>query len=268
MVSRNASFFSFFIPLTCLSLLLFSEQLTPPPSQIPPELVSAFTWNGEIPVSLWYSDETHTLDKPSTWEAAYVDELIEKAAKHETSSFEPYEKYLFEALEYFSKDIEGKKIAIFGPGPLYEALVISFGGTPISIEYQPIVTNHPKIRVMTPLQWEASKEKFDAIIAMATVGREGLGRRGDPIDPDGDLHWMQKAKNEMLNPHGLLLLAVVVGQDRLFWNVHRQYGSKRLERLLEGWDCLRTFGFSPYDLAVEEYRGHLPLFVLTPSENP
>ena len=50
----------------------------------------------------------------------------------------------------------------------------------------------------------------------------GLGRYGDPLDPDGDLKAMGELKR-VLAPGGLLLFVVPVGQPRVCFNAHRIY---------------------------------------------
>ena len=107
---------------------------------------------------------------------------------------------------------------------------------------------------------------FDAAFSISSFEHDGLGRYGDPINPDGDLQAMEKTKR-MLKPGGLLLLAVPVGCDVIVWNAHRIYGPKRLARLLEGWDILDAFGFNQslfyINDAMHTYYGNdQPLFVL------
>jgi SAM-dependent methyltransferase len=50
----------------------------------------------------------------------------------------------------------------------------------------------------------------------------GLGRYGDPVDPDADLKAMRELRR-VLAPGGQLLLAVPVGQPVLRFNAHRIY---------------------------------------------
>jgi len=68
----------------------------------------------------------------------------------------------------------------------------------------------------------------------------GLGRYGDPVDPNGDL----KAINELqriLAPSGDLLIAVPVGQPRLRFNAHRIYS---FSQVIEMFNQLELHEFS------------------------
>lgn len=61
-----------------------------------------------------------------------------------------------------------------------------------------------------------------SLSCMHVVEHIGLGRYGDPLDPDGDL----KAAAELhrvLAPGGNLLFVVPVGRPRIVFNAHRVY---------------------------------------------
>ena len=58
----------------------------------------------------------------------------------------------------------------------------------------------------------------------------GLGRYGDPLDPQGDI----KAAQELirvLSPDGCLLIAVPVGRQRLQFNAHRIYNVEQVIKM-------------------------------------
>ena len=68
---------------------------------------------------------------------------------------------------------------------------------------------------------------------MHTIEHIGLGRYGDPIDPDGDL----KAINELKRVcavGGNLLLVVPVGKQRIMFNAHRIYNPHTFISYLNG----------------------------------
>ena len=71
--------------------------------------------------------------------------------------------------------------------------------------------------------------QFDVILSISSFEHDGLGRYGDPVDPDADLRSMSKTR-QMLSPEGLLFLAVPIGRDCVMWNAHRVYGRARLQR--------------------------------------
>jgi hypothetical protein len=96
---------------------------------------------------------------------------------------------------------------------------------------------------------------------------EGLGRYGDPLDPDGDLKTMENMK-KYLKPGGKMFLSVPIGIDILWWNSRRHYGQYRLPMLLKGWKVLDMYGI---DLRSEEsfklfhYGNYQPLLVIEPT---
>ena len=57
---------------------------------------------------------------------------------------------------------------------------------------------------------------------MHTIEHVGLGRYGDPIDPDGDLKAIAELRR-VLAPGGSLLFVTPVGQPRVVFNAHRIY---------------------------------------------
>ena len=234
-----------------------------PPRNIPQEHWNEFTWNGEIPVTSWYLNDTCNSAQPRVYSKKAIDELVAKARRREVYYYGQTDKYLYDALSKFS--ISGKTVAIIGSViPWYEAVVLSFDGKPTTIEYNKIITDHPSLEVMTSSEYSINPRKFDVILSVSSLEHDGLGRYGDPINPNGDIQWMQQARN-MLKKNGILILSIPVGKDRLFWNAHRQYGEKRLKRIFEKWKCLATFGFSSSDVNVFEYTGHQPVFVLGPT---
>ena len=66
-----------------------------------------------------------------------------------------------------------------------------------------------------------------SLSSMHTVEHVGLGRYGDPIDPDGDLKAMSELKR-VLAPGGSLLFVVPIGEPRIAFNAHRVYGYRQI----------------------------------------
>ena len=71
-------------------------------------------------------------------------------------------------------------------------------------------------------------------MSYSSLEHAGLGRYGDPINPDGDL--MELAKLSCLvKPGGLLIFGVPVDDDCVKMNWHRYYGPRRYPMLTECW---------------------------------
>ncbi|NNU44152.1 DUF268 domain-containing protein [Ramlibacter sp. B156] len=63
---------------------------------------------------------------------------------------------------------------------------------------------------------------LESVSCMHVLEHVGLGRYGDPIDPEGDLKAIRELRR-VLAPGGSLLVVVPVGQPRVQFNAHRVY---------------------------------------------
>jgi SAM-dependent methyltransferase len=71
-------------------------------------------------------------------------------------------------------------------------------------------------------QLDFADNSIDSLSSMHVIEHVGLGRYGEPLDPDGDL----KAIRELcrvLAPGGNLMVVVPVGRARIQYNAHRVY---------------------------------------------
>ena len=112
-------------------------------------------------------------------------------------------------------------------------------------------------------------QRFDVALSISSFDHDGLGRYGDPLAPDGDLHAMHVARTLLLTPTtGKLLLTVPVGPDVIAWNLHRRYGKHRLPKLLRGWKVLGQYGWDAAKRDAPAYfaRSYEPAWVLIPEE--
>ncbi len=79
---------------------------------------------------------------------------------------------------------------------------------------------------LTALPFESAS--LPSLSCMHVVEHIGLGRYGDPLDPDGDLKAIGELQR-VLAPGGDLLFVVPVGRPRLRFNSHRVYGLAQIE---------------------------------------
>lgn len=79
-----------------------------------------------------------------------------------------------------------------------------------------------------------------SLSCMHVVEHVGLGRYGDPLDPDGDLKAMQELQR-VVAPLGSLLFVTPVGRPRVQFNAHRIYA---FEQIREGFSELSLEQFS------------------------
>ena len=124
---------------------------------------------------------------------------------------------------------------------------------------------HPKLNTVTVSEFEknpAKYGKFDQVWSISSFEHDGLGRYGDPLNPNGDVEAVAKVK-QYLKPDGVFMFCVPIGKDEVRWNEGRVYGRVRLPLMLEGFDVIDTEGVSDGDLDnVVRTHSHQPIFVL------
>ncbi|QVL57831.1 MAG: DUF268 domain-containing protein [Simkaniaceae bacterium] len=237
-----------------------------PPKYIPQNLYHDFTMGSQIPVKYEYYDNAYLSNKPLVYTTKMVDDFIDGIS---TRSIKNYgygtDEFLYDAIEKNIAHIEGKKVAIMGStSPFYECVVLYYGGTPVTIDYNKIESLDKRIHTMTVQELQQNPIQFDAVISISSFEHDGLGRYGDPINPKGDLEAMASTL-KLLKEGGVLFLAVPIGPDSLLWNGCRIYGELRLPLLLKGWEILDSFGFSVHDFNREKFAWHhQPVFLVTP----
>lgn len=232
--------------------------------QLSAEQREAFLMGGRVLYRKWMFDGSQPLDgppkpDPPTYTSEMLDKYIEEARLQLTKYYGVTDTWLYSALDKYP--LPESLVAIIGSTlPWYEAIAISRGAVPVTIDYNKIPTQDQRLVFRTVEEQDASGTKFSAVMSISSFEHSGMGRYGEPIDPDGDLGAMEWAKG-LLVPGGLLYLAVPQGdEDVLLWNAHRQYGPERLPLLLHGWEVLDQFGGSNL------VNGEQPVLVLRKNE--
>lgn len=224
------------------------DDIKQPPETIPPCFWDAFTLRGRIPVLKRYIDSTDKA-RPVFYEKGLINGLVGAACNKMVGMYPQTDSWLHVALRYYS--ITKQSIVVLGSvTPWYEAVCLAYGAYPVTVEYAERTTNHPILRIMNSDEFLITGEKFDAAMSISSIEHDGLGRYGDPINPNGDLQAMRLLKRK-LKPNGLLFLGIPLGLDTLVWNAHRIYGKIRLPLLLEGWELIDRFYFKDIDLITD-----------------
>lgn len=165
--------------------------------------------------------------------------------------------------------VEGKDVLVVGSQhPWAEAMCLSFRAASVTtVDFNPPVIGPgvPALRSVNMTQLEAEGRLFDAIVSYSSLEHDGLGRYGDPLNPNGDIERMRLLA-DFLKPGGLLYLGIPLGADQLFWNAHRIYGPVRLQLLMAGWKKLSQFGEA--DMRAEGNWWQQPVMVFTPDKGP
>ena len=83
-------------------------------------------------------------------------------------------------------------------------------------------------------------DSVSSMSCMHVVEHIGLGRYGDPLDPDGDLKAIAELTRS-LSPGGNLLFVVPVGKQKLAFNAHRIY---TVEKVISYFPSLKLIEFA------------------------
>ncbi|AYV85177.1 MAG: FkbM family methyltransferase [Satyrvirus sp.] len=143
--------------------------------------------------------------------------------------------------------VKGKNILIIGSViPWYEAMSLNYGCKSCTIvEYQQRHTTCPDLRYITVGKFQEELEqgiKYDVVVSISSLEHDGLGRYGDPLNPNADIEDMQKTLSYLVSG-GILILSIPVGKDKVVWNAHRIYGHVRLPLILvDGFKIQKLYG--------------------------
>lgn len=217
-----------------------------PLKEIPPELLSGYSMNGQILVELKYRDDSNSLIQSMINKQYNLDNfqiLTDRIKRRDQNYYGMTDTWLYQCL--FDFPVEGKDVLVIGStAPWYEAVCVEFGAKSVTVlEYG----NRPKFHELIDYKKETT-DKFDVVLTISSLEHDGLGRYGDPLDPDADLKWMKKCKNVYMKSDGILILAIPIGVDRTYFNVHRVYGEKRFPLILEDLKIEGMYGFEENSL--------------------
>lgn len=90
-----------------------------------------------------------------------------------------------------------------------------------------------------------SDNSIKSLSCMHTVEHVGLGRYGDPIDPNADLKAIREIIR-VLAPGGNLIFVVPIGKPRIQFNAHRIYSYKQIREYFQEMN-LKEFSLIPDD---------------------
>lgn len=90
---------------------------------------------------------------------------------------------------------------------------------------------------------------IQSLSCMHVVEHVGLGRYGDPLDPNGDLKAISELER-VLALDGNLLFVVPIGQPKIMFNAHRIYSYEQIVSYFSGLE-LKEFSLIPDDPKVE-----------------
>ncbi len=132
---------------------------------------------------------------------------------------------------------------------------------------------HPKVDVvvhdLSTTAWTG--EPFDLVTCMSTIEHVGLGRYGDPIDPEGDLRMFANLAS-VVRPGGRLVVSFPEGPGCVHFNLHRIYSTHRRDRMFRGFRLLERVETRIFPKRIRDWLfgrtqrlgwSYQPLYVLT-----
>jgi len=130
--------------------------------------------------------------------------------------------------------VRGKDCAVIGSiSPWIECILLKYNARNVTtVDYNPPVCDYI-------IQTDTGSKKFDVIVSFSSIEHSGLGRYGDPIDPDGDLKACMEI-HDMLHEGGYFICGVPIGEGCIEGNFHRIYNRKRIEKLFKPFEMVRT----------------------------
>lgn len=170
-----------------------------------------------------YKDLNYRSGREEKLSVTIKDMYLISSQKTKTTSYDSHYVYHTAwAARKLNENRPAKHIDI-GSYHYFSTLVSAF--IPVEFyDYRPMEIQLPKLitgsRDLTQLSFSDNSVK--SLSCMHTIEHIGLGRYGDPVDPDGDL----KAMNELvrvLSLNGYLYFVVPVGKPRICFNAHRIY---------------------------------------------
>ena len=126
----------------------------------------------------------------------------------------------------------------------------------IFVDYRPLRASLPRLSSVAGdiLQLPFTDNSLYSLSCLHVIEHIGLGRYGDPIDPQGSI----KAAYELqriMRPGGKLFLSLPIGRERVCYNAHRVYAPDSVIRIFEK---LRLVEFSYVDDAGELKERRMP----------
>ena len=113
-------------------------------------------------------------------------------------------------------------------------------------DYRPAILNLDNLKSeridLTNIFFEDNSQY--CVSCMHTIEHIGLGRYGDPIDPNADIKAINELKR-IIKPDGHLLIVVPIGKPKIMFNAHRIYSYEMIINLMNGFN-LKEFSMG-YD---------------------
>lgn len=215
------------------------------PRTIPENLWNDYTANGKIFNLTNYYDDRYlgsTALEP-VWTVKMIHEYRKKVQMR-VQAFNYDNEPMYQFFDKNPDIVKGKRCLVIGSeNPWAESMLLEFGALKITtLEFGTIKSEHPQISTILPQKFTedfllGKIDPFDFVFSYSSIEHDGLGRYGDVLNPNGDLHMMAKLL-DITKPGGYVAVGIPCCHDRLEWNAHRVYGTVRLAMLFSGYQIV------------------------------
>ena len=169
-----------------------------------------------------------------TWSSEMIDDMLNFCDKLEYEKLSPndYPKSSLQFVEVFNKfvNVSGKTCLVLGSiSPWIECLLLHFNAKSVTtLDYIAPKCNY-KINTLSVDNY-IKETKYDVIVSYSSLEHDGLGRYGDPLNPNGDIDACIEAYS-MLNRGGYFICGIPIGDGCIEGNFHRIYNQTRIDKL-------------------------------------
>lgn len=221
-----------------------------PYKNIPPELRAKYTMNGKISILDWYFDGTRDLHEINwtpeyinTFKSRFTIDNIRAGKEGKTPYGHPSVVHLLSG--FLKYNIKNLNVAVLGStSPWIEAILLNLNNKVTTIEYNvPNSTCKNLVCKDYYTDFQNKNNNYDCIVTYSSIEHSGLGRYGDPLNPNGDVKTMHDIYSN-LKENGFLIWGAPVGKDALVWNAHRIYGNIRLPLLFNNFQEIEWIGYT------------------------
>lgn len=243
------------------------EYYNSPYKIIPEELKNEYTMNGKIPIfkkgcpltfdGSWFFDDSKK--NGVEWSNSLINDHMNRFTpdniknNREGISSYGHEVCVNLLTSFEDYNIKNKNVAVIGSEtPWIEAILLNMSNKVTTIDYNVPFFNSENIQLKCYdyfNHFEKNIETYDAIITFSSIEHSGLGRYGDPLDPNGDIKVMNNIYNN-LTDNGLVIWGAPVGKDAVVWNAHRIYGPIRLPLIFNNFKEEKWYGQTKENLFI------------------
>ena len=174
------------------------------------------------------------------------------------TSTTPFDAHYFYQGAWLARRVAGRKPAqhVDVGSSALTLSVLSATTSVLHVDYRPLQAALPGLRCIAGdiLDLPAEAKNAASLSCLHVIEHIGLGRYGDPIDPEGS----RKAAAGLaraLAPQGRLYLSVPVGRERVCFNAHRVFAPESIVAMFCG---LRLEGFALVDDAGRYHESARP----------